>query len=74
MPSSIRVRSIEPADRAAWEALWAGYNAFYGRKGSTALAPEITDTTWERFFDPEEPRPRPADGRAGVRFIRRGGV
>ena len=55
MPSSIRVRSIEPADRAAWEALWAGYNAFYGRKGSTALAPEITDATWERFFDPEEP-------------------
>ncbi len=55
MPSSIRVRSIEPADRAAWEPLWAGYNAFYGRKGYTALAPEITDTTWKRFFDPEEP-------------------
>jgi GNAT superfamily N-acetyltransferase len=32
-----------------------GYNAFYGREGATALAPEITMATWSRFFDPNEP-------------------
>ena len=49
------IRPIAQADRSAWELLWAGYNAFYGRSGATALAPEITQTTWERFFDPAEP-------------------
>ena len=32
-----------------------GYNAFYGRSGATALDPEVTRTTWARFFDPAEP-------------------
>jgi GNAT superfamily N-acetyltransferase len=54
-PSAITVRPIQPADRAAWEPLWAGYNAFYGRAGDTALAPAITQTLWERLFDPAEP-------------------
>jgi len=35
--------------------LWNGYNAFYGRKGETALRPDITNSTWRRFFDPNEP-------------------
>jgi GNAT superfamily N-acetyltransferase len=35
--------------------LWDGYNAFYGRSGPTALPPEITQTTWSRFFDAYEP-------------------
>jgi GNAT superfamily N-acetyltransferase len=35
--------------------LWDGYNAFYGRYGPTALDPEITKTTWSRFFDSYEP-------------------
>jgi GNAT superfamily N-acetyltransferase len=35
--------------------LWDGYNAFYGRSGSTALRPEITQMTWSRFFDAYEP-------------------
>ena len=39
----------------AWTPLWDGYNAFYGRAGATALRPEITHATWERFFDPAEP-------------------
>jgi len=55
MPSSVQIRSIQTADFEAWKPLWDGYNAFYGREGSTALAPEITATTWERFFDPNEP-------------------
>lgn len=49
------VREIRPADYDAWLPLWAGYNAFYGRSGATALAPEITGLTWQRFFDPLEP-------------------
>ena len=35
--------------------MWEGYNAFYGREGPTALSPEITEATWHRFFDPDEP-------------------
>ena len=54
-PFDITIRPIQPADRAAWEPLWAGYNAFYDRAGATALAPEITQTLWERLFDPAEP-------------------
>lgn len=49
------VRPIERSDRDRWLPLWDGYNAFYGRSGDTALAPEITAATWERFFDPYEP-------------------
>ena len=52
---SVVVRPIEPADRDAWAPLWDGYNAFYGRAGATALAPAITQATWQRFFDPAEP-------------------
>ena len=55
MTFPLAVRDICPDDRAAWARLWDGYNAFYGRAGQTALAAEITDATWERFFDPAEP-------------------
>jgi len=51
----IAVRPIAASDRAGSEPLWAGYNAFYGRVGETALAREITDTLWQRFFDAAEP-------------------
>lgn len=49
------IRAIEQDDFPAWSVLWDGYNAFYGRRGQTALAPEITRTTWARFFDDTEP-------------------
>lgn len=51
----IHVRPLQPADRAAWQPLWDGYNAFYGRSGATALPAGITDTTWARFHDAAEP-------------------
>ena len=51
----IVVRTVAAADREAWAPLWDGYNAFYGRVGATALAPAITQATWQRFFDPAEP-------------------
>ncbi len=49
------VRPVAQGDYAAWRPLWDGYNAFYGRHGETALAEHITQTTWQRFFDPNEP-------------------
>jgi GNAT superfamily N-acetyltransferase len=52
---TFRIRPIQPADRAAWQPLWDGYNAFYGRAGVTALPAQITETTWARFFDTAEP-------------------
>jgi GNAT superfamily N-acetyltransferase len=51
----VEVRPLTRADYAAWKELWDGYNAFYGRAGSTALSAEITQTTWSRFFDAHEP-------------------
>ena len=55
MSSSLIVRPVTPSDYAQWLPLWDGYNAFYGRSGPTALAPEITKMTWQRFFDAYEP-------------------
>ncbi|MFZ6749016.1 GNAT family N-acetyltransferase [Undibacterium sp. Ren11W] len=55
MPSPVIVRPIKQDDFKAWQPLWDGYNAFYGRKGESALAPEITKVTWQRFLDPDEP-------------------
>jgi GNAT superfamily N-acetyltransferase len=53
--ASLTIRPVDVPDRPAWEPLWAGYNAFYGRAGATALAPAVTHATWQRFFDPAEP-------------------
>ncbi len=55
MPSPVLVRPIKQDNLAAWRSLWDGYNAFYGRQGETALAEEITEVTWQRFFDPNQP-------------------
>jgi GNAT superfamily N-acetyltransferase len=53
--AAVTVRPITQDDFAAWKPLWDGYNAFYGREGETALPDEITQTTWQRFFDADEP-------------------
>ena len=53
--ATLKIRGIETTDFAAWQLLWDGYNAFYGRHGATALAAEITRATWQRFFNPAEP-------------------
>jgi GNAT superfamily N-acetyltransferase len=49
------IRKIEEADYAAWLPLWDGYNAFYGRHGATALPAHVTQSTWARFFNADEP-------------------
>ena len=54
-PIPTLVRPVEQDDFSAWQPLWDGYNAFYGRAGETALPVEITKATWQRFFDPAEP-------------------
>jgi GNAT superfamily N-acetyltransferase len=51
----ITVREIEKGDHDQWQSLFADYNAFYGRVGPTALAADVVETTWLRFFDPAEP-------------------
>jgi GNAT superfamily N-acetyltransferase len=51
----VEVRAVQRADFPDWKQLWDGYNAFYGRVGDTALAPDITLMTWSRFFDAYEP-------------------
>ena len=52
---AIHIRAARKSDYPQWLPLWDGYNAFYGRLGATALAPDITATTWARFFDAYEP-------------------
>src|SRR3712207_5981541 len=44
------VRPLRPDERAAWEPLWQGYQAFYG-VGISAATPDVT---WQRFHDPNE--------------------
>ena len=46
---------MSPNDYEQWLPLWVGYNAFYGRSGASALPPEVSDTTWKRFFEASEP-------------------
>ncbi|ACM25042.1 GNAT family N-acetyltransferase [Agrobacterium rhizogenes] len=55
MPNLPMIRPVARKDFDQWLLLWEGYNAFYGRSGATALAPEITQMTWARFFDAYEP-------------------
>ncbi len=55
MITNLIIRPLELRDYIQWIPLWLGYNAFYGRFGSTALDPEITRITWDRFFDESEP-------------------
>ena len=49
------IRPVSPSDYEQWLRLWAGYNAFYGRSGATALPAEVSDATWKRFFEASEP-------------------
>ena len=55
MTPSTLVRPVRQDDFVAWQELWDGYNAFYGRSRATALPGEITRVTWSRFFDNDEP-------------------
>jgi GNAT superfamily N-acetyltransferase len=49
LATSFNVRAIEPVDRPHWEPLWRGYQA------SRTVSDEVTELTWQRFFDDQEP-------------------
>ena len=49
--SRLTIRPLAAADRAAWDALWAGYLAFY----RTELSPEVSALTFTRLLDDREP-------------------
>ncbi len=51
MTAAVEIRPVGPSERAAWEPLWKGYQAFY----RVSLSPEVNDTTWARLHDPAEP-------------------
>jgi len=54
-PAPTVIRAVTEHDLAQWHGLWKAYNAFYGRSGATALAPDITRLTWSRILDAAEP-------------------
>jgi GNAT superfamily N-acetyltransferase len=45
---TVVIRDARPEDETRWRKLWADYLAFYG----VGIAPDITDKTWRRVFDP----------------------
>jgi len=51
MTGTVLIRAVGEDEREAWNPLWAGYLAFY----KTALAQDVSDLTWTRFHDPDEP-------------------
>ena len=55
MTPDLLIRPVQQSDFPQWKMLWDGYNAFYGRKGDTALPEATTAMTWSRFFDSYEP-------------------
>ena len=55
MSKTIAVRPPMQSEFEPWLTLWDGYNAFYGRVGETGLPREISQMTWQRFFDCNEP-------------------
>ena|ERR1700682_4812312 len=51
MSDPLIIRSVGPTDFAQWQPLWEGYNSFYERE----LPIEVTQMTWSRFLDADEP-------------------
>jgi GNAT superfamily N-acetyltransferase len=49
--SNIEVRPLRADERAMWEPLWKGYQAFY----KVVISDETTMVTWARLHDPAEP-------------------
>ncbi|MBA4359163.1 MAG: GNAT family N-acetyltransferase [Pseudomonas sp.] len=49
--SQIEIRPVSADDHAAWLPLWQAYLRLY----NTELAYTVTDSTWQRMLDPNEP-------------------
>ena len=55
MTVRLKIRPVTVNDYVQWKPLWDGYNEFYGRSGETTLDDAITQSTWARFLDMNEP-------------------
>lgn len=51
MSAALTVRPLAISDRPQWDRLWKGYLAFY----ETSLRPEVSEATFARLIDPDEP-------------------
>lgn len=49
--ADVAVRDLVAADRAAWQPLWGVYLEHYRQ----ALAPDVTEATWQRLIDATDP-------------------
>jgi GNAT superfamily N-acetyltransferase len=49
--SEVVIRPVPAGERTDWEPLWRGYQTFY----KVDLTDEISDVTWARLHDPDEP-------------------
>jgi GNAT superfamily N-acetyltransferase len=49
--SQIEIRQVTADDHAAWLPLWQAYLRFY----NTELPEAVTQSTWQRLLDPDEP-------------------
>jgi GNAT superfamily N-acetyltransferase len=47
----MHIRLAQPNDYEQWLPLWKGYQTFY----KADIPQEVTDTTWGRFHNPQEP-------------------
>src|SRR4030081_4017427 len=49
--SNVTIRPVRGDERADWEPLWKGYQAFY----KVVIPDQTTAVTWARLHDPAEP-------------------
>ncbi|MEE4741823.1 GNAT family N-acetyltransferase [Pseudomonas alliivorans] len=49
--SDVQIRAVSVDDHHAWLPLWQAYLRFY----KTELAEGVSDVTWQRLLDPNEP-------------------
>ena len=49
--SNATIRAVRADERADWEPLWKGYQAFY----KVVISEQTTAKTWARLHDPAEP-------------------
>ena len=49
--ANVAIRPVPADERADWEPLWKGYQAFY----KVVISDETTAVTWARLHDPAEP-------------------
>ena len=49
--NTAHIRAVTAEDHAAWLPLWQAYLQFY----QTELTQDVSDVTWQRMLDPDEP-------------------